>query len=379
MESKENEYITLKPVKRTLVVIGNGFDIHCGLKSTYKDYFDSKNKDAFIKHVEGMIKDEKPDEEISDWIYEEWDGDKNFWFVYFLGMIVIKKTLGGNWYDIEALIQQFIRGVDSNDEVDSTLISVRDSLHYGVIMPHKWLELALVKIAREGKKDNFFRNEEHFYEYIFDELNSFEKTFGEYIKKQMRDNKEYLDKANSFMEALVDGSIVIGIDSFNYNNPFAGGKFGDVLRNVHGTVGHPIFGIGDIDEEFVKSRRLSSHSYDFEKRQKKRYLKVEQPKYSPADIDQVVIYGHSLSEQDQRYFNDLFDSIGFARPNSNASNKATLIFYYSPYGTRTEESALKKKADEVAALFRRYDKHVGAKDIMGAIENDRRLRFDSID
>ncbi|MBQ7994734.1 MAG: helix-turn-helix domain-containing protein [Bacilli bacterium] len=40
---EKREYIhNLKNVK---LVIGNGFDLHCGLKTSYKDYFKSKEPD----------------------------------------------------------------------------------------------------------------------------------------------------------------------------------------------------------------------------------------------------------------------------------------------------------------------------------------------
>ena len=40
----------VKSLRKVKIVIGNGFDLHCGLKSSYEDYFDYyKHKYDYIK------------------------------------------------------------------------------------------------------------------------------------------------------------------------------------------------------------------------------------------------------------------------------------------------------------------------------------------
>ena len=48
MKSTENEYLfNLRNVK---LVLGNGFDLHCGLKTRYKDFFEFDNTKDELKN-----------------------------------------------------------------------------------------------------------------------------------------------------------------------------------------------------------------------------------------------------------------------------------------------------------------------------------------
>ena len=75
-----------------LLILGNGFDLHCGLKSSYKDFFKSAVLDNIGKRF-GLIQMKATAEAENFWI--------NLLFQYYKEF----KTYDYNWCDVEKIIK----------------------------------------------------------------------------------------------------------------------------------------------------------------------------------------------------------------------------------------------------------------------------------
>ena len=128
---------------KTLLIIGNGFDLQCGLNSSYKHFFKwlNDNKES-CQRCDITFNNEKLYDENS-FCDNEICSNSNEWSKHFL-----EKSLGGeNWVDVETEIKE-----------------------------------TLLETYKHDKSFDFYET--------FQELRRFEKQFSEYLKTQIDENYE---------------------------------------------------------------------------------------------------------------------------------------------------------------------------------------------
>ena len=354
--------------KSQLLILGNGFDLHCGLKSSYKDFFRGEILDTIGERY-GLIQFSA--------------GVSGFWENLLLAYYNINNNTDYNWCDIEAIIkdtlwQLFVKSSLSdgglwNYALESVKIK-RDLNDPGIKFNYieaYLLDYCISFISKTKKR--YMRNDDItklMIRELYQELHCLEQRFCKYLKNQIVNpnnenelNEKYLVKAANLLAKLTGVAYyefnnldeIITVDNknrladifdelndafilnFNYTALF------DILEvenpcchnNVHGKLcnehcvkdcndSNIIFGI---DDNLIQSQGASSDFRLFSKTYRKMLNSDKYIMTLPPNDDnsiEIKFYGHSLSEADYSYFQSIFDYYDLYS-NSNIS----LTFYYS--------------------------------------------------
>lgn len=397
-------------MSKQLLILGNGFDLHCGLKSSYKDFFRYTILDTIGEHYN-----------VQHMKY----GAKGFWerllFEYYM-------KFGEHdycWCDIERIIRDVLCGILTDDSLNNfhlsgnilnavkTNLDLYEQKLYG---DNKSIERyificcvnALNRVKYEIKTDN--DRLDYLGKLLLIELNNFEKRFCKYIKACIYDekndiNEQYIVNAvnllayitgfsapdfeniddmtdieeeddeeeishNVFQPIVREKKVIskrfnqlsnTNILSFNYTAIFdvLGVKCPCVYSNVHGKLCNKqcsedcvsssvIFGI---DDTLIQSQDANSMLRLFSKTYRKMSDTSSPISILPKNDNQLIeikFYGHSLSEADYSYFQSIFDFY-----NLYNNNNVSLLFYYSKGYEQN---------DEIYRLINSYGKTFDNKD-----------------
>ena len=348
--------------QKTKIVIGNGFDLFCGLKTTYNDFF---------SYYSGKY------EYLSKWIDEaasvllqnpHLKNDPfclmvpvqriqliNCWDVFF--SMVTDRNRERFWCDIET------------EMLDS--FSKRDSDVENDYWPH-WEDVwdFVKKKNGAGSKvgsillGEFFvkkyggipETKEAFYEFLLEQLREFEGYFGRFIVRQhvawncfaYEYNKAYIANANSLLKQFCDPDEITSIDCFNYAfTPDS--RFYGKCQFVNGDCLNPIFGIDSVFEP-------SDPRYIFTKTNRRiEWVMDRGPKDREDDFDNVVVFGHSLNQHDYNYFFPILDKLEM----TDFLSKKKLVIAYSIYDERKAFGIKKGLRKAIYSLFTAYAKYCG--------------------
>lgn len=352
--------------KYQLLILGNGFDLHCGLKSSYKDFFRSEILDT-IGEPFGLKRRQA--------------GVSGFWESLLLEYYKLHDIEDYKWCDIETIIRDTLLSIyfgKSKEKLNQGICfqaslyvhNLHATLH---LEEFNSIELFLFNYCVEFISANggeFKDNIKPLAKNLIEQLHNLERRFCKYLKNQILNpnnedelNKEYIINAVNLLAKLTGFAYyefnnlddIIAVDgknhlrdifdnlndvfilNFNYTTIF------DILEvespcyhnNVHGKLcnecctkgcnnSNIIFGI---DDNLIQSQGAGTELRLFSKTYRKM---VSSDKYimtlPPNDGNEIRIkfYGHSLSEADYSYFQSIFDYYDLYA-NSNVS----LIFYYS--------------------------------------------------
>ncbi|WP_180947786.1 AbiH family protein [Lactobacillus crispatus] len=339
-----------------LLVIGNGFDLKCDLKSKFEDYYN--NKDDMVKTLEKMNADfnnQNTDTKIlkGDVLYIAGfsryavnlndnininfnDNNISFWDFYFY----FHKERLNNWADVEFFLNKLlmINSHETHPELDIEK-SLDMIVRFKYIIPRSSIDKSYVE-EFEKLKENFTadretlvllfvllnnlkydiekHSERYLYDFLFDELNKFEKSFNDYLKTLQ--NEKYKEKSQQLLNKLSSNERY-NLLSFNYTTPCTNDSSCNITRNIHGKLeDHPIIGID--------SKNISSNSPVFRFTKTYRIMTLaseKQDKLLPKTVKTIAFYGHSLAPADYSYFQSIFDYYNIY------DNDITLVFYYSIY------------------------------------------------
>lgn len=370
-------------VKSQLLILGNGFDVHCGLKSTYKDFFRSEILDTTV---------------ISFGRKQLQSGVLGFWEHLLIEYYKCNNEDNYNWCDIEAIIKDtlwklFIKSNLSDSGLWAYVLeSVKENKDLNdQISSVNSVEKYLIKCCKsfiheyQNRYDSVNDLIKFFIQNLYLELQKLEKGFCKYLKNDIKNsndetvlNKNYLINAINLIAKLTgftnkkfkdiksftleninnsnereNPSIYYGsknflhesferlkytsILSFNYTALF------DILDikcccayiNVHGklckeecnkecTKSNIIFGI---DDSLIQSQGTNSELRLFSKTYRKMLNADKYLSFLPSkegNFIAIKFYGHSLSEADYSYFQSIFDYYDIYE-----NSLVSLIFYYS--------------------------------------------------
>lgn len=357
-----------------LLILGNGFDVHCGLPSNYKDFFRNALLDTIGE---------------SFGLQQLRAGVSGFWENLLLEYYKIYGEADYSWCDIENIIKETLLCMIYSDKVSSTCVW-RNSYE-------------AVKLRRTPHEEiACFRNPitQYFYKYcmtffcsllsqqerdyrddelqslitlnLLQELHSFEKRFCKYIKDNIvnpNNNKElnnkyivnsinllnklvkFSDKQYTDIDSVINRQNEVtvlsqefsnlrltNILSFNYTALFdiLGVKSPCQYNNVHGKLCNKpclqdcnsssvIFGI---DDGFIQSNNQYAELRLFSKTYRKMFdtnapMSVL-PMLNENSAITIRFYGHSLNEADYSYFQSIFDYY-----NLYGNSSVAIVFYYS--------------------------------------------------
>lgn len=362
-------------MEENLVIIGNGFDLECGLKSSYSDFFNTRiSKQVMESFYE---------------IYEQFvsNKDEDFYSIYFVGsdepnysvytlrdflmddqidvvteakltiwdlvFLFIGKSTELNWHNIEENIRLFL----SHDIYEGT-----DYSHIGLSKGEWEGESSRIRflciLSHELFDGTRYIGTKDIYDFLYRELRIFEESFVEYMINEVTKKKNIYDlKVNTLLQTILDphypdtNGCEFSVISFNYTRHLCmRGK----ITNIHGTLmdRNIIFGI---DQKDVKSE---SAEYRFTKT----FRKLTQVKRSQEavtisgkeTIRNIFFYGHSLSELDYSYFQSIFDYYDIYH------SEITLVFCCTHFDTsKTVEEILQDQTIAASQLIESYGGTMG--------------------
>lgn len=352
----------IKSLPNPKVILGNGFDLHCGLYTKYSDFY-CKNWKKYLyikKLVKAFINSDSEFDESSDGLK-----DLNVWDVFFaINSSDNPKENMDRWCDVETLMKHSL--TDTEHELDKKDIfkfaidgsSVNWPMVKRIIERKSTLEhdpqgfmACFVQFKMNISKWGTGR----FYAFLLNELKEFEKQFGDFIYWQLHFGRHeethfgvinlnalYIERAKYVLNCLCNIDNV-SIDTFNYSF-IEDEKIMPKINYINGSYQEPIFGVDSYLEPtneryiFAKtSRRMESDMNDF-------------GYSSREDFENVIIFGHSLNEADYSYFFPLFDKIKLL----DLSAKGIVVFAYFVWDVNREDEIKAKLRNDISEMIYRY-------------------------
>lgn len=368
-----------------LIILGNGFDLQCGLKSSYEQFFRSTILDTTgesfnliqlkrdVKDAgfwENLLIEYYKEKKVIDnkWCAVETIIKDNLWLICFGKKLEDKLNINlGIW---KTAFNCTIKGYQNiyTDPIESFLFNYcfrffdcftpqqrKCSADELLLLLIKHLLQELYNFERRFCK--YLKNniEELKNTYIINAVNLLAKLTGfstgnfTNIDNFLHQEVKYIDEVISPYQTITKPKKVnvlsrefsklkyVNILSFNYTNIF------DILEvespclysNVHGklcnsqcnescTLSNIIFGI---DDNIIQSQSKNTELQLFSKTYRKMFNTNTPTSILPPNNGSPIaikFYGHSLSEADYSYFQSIFDYY-----NLYSNNNVNLIFYYS--------------------------------------------------
>lgn len=337
-------------IVNTLLVIGNGFDIRCGVPSKFSQYFDAycktKLSNLFICFQKGAF------EEARELLISSEDYAINFWSVAFyihyythLETYKIERIAETNWFDIEHLIYSLLtKRFDNGSTIDGF---VQDASYF--VNSGKAKNLRTINDGRINYNPYFFYicllNEKVInpYDFLLKELNRFESNFKLYLNNNIPN--DYNFNCSLLLKTLLQ-DIGDFVDILNFNYTIVDDKrYVENQTNIHGTLNDEEIIIG-IDYDGVgDNQKLNRFTKTY-----RNMHKIKEPFKLISTIENILFYGHSLSEADFSYFYSLFDMYNLYEGNLK------LFFKYSDYGLTNEQNEINhsKYVERVYSLINKY-------------------------
>ena len=400
---------------KQLLIIGNGFDLACGLKSSYKDFFDN-----YLKAISSTNSKMYWERYFQKTSYLNNNNDDYSWtdietqiFIQLQNVefLIENNLLKYKYYLNEDELKEQINLILTESNKNTTLDSLMNTFYllysifeYSIIDNPLKLNNVLTKI-----KNYLLKLEKQFTNYLSNEIqnaNSKIETNNETATTIFTENSyfiksrilfatlllfhinvndtplsvpsiEILQKfvnSNLLTETLdVDSLSNFGIVenyvlSFNYTKPF---PFPNI-RNIHGNLNNwnIIFGI-DYDKvntffsnqptQFTKSYRILEN-------------KLNSDMTIPSDLNKILFYGHGLGEADYSYFQTIFDTVDLYHGNTK------LIFFWNNFNDKDQYNI---QVERVTNLIEKYGQTFTNKDhgrnLFTKLLLENRIIFEQID
>lgn len=326
--------------KKCWIFIGNGFDLHLNLNSSF---------DSFFRKI--VLKNNKFDDENSNLLYL-------LIFLRFYNThqpqadFFRKVTLTNvNWMDIESFIKKIAR----EEEMISNLYSCyqqactlrRNPKTAFLHETPKRIKIIHCLARRELPTDEGISI---LNKLLFDDLQEFKDDFKNHL---LNENKNIsFNSRPQFLERIIDTvyqnksfPLLRYVTNFNYTT---------ISRNVdeyniHGTLDSNIVLGYDSSSAPIEKHEMFELSKEWQK------LSIE-PVFLIGDdfVESLIFYGHSLGEQDYPYFFTVFDHCKLDNPNS----KTTLYFCYSIFSESKAWKSFDKYRMNIVKMLNEYERSV---------------------
>jgi len=368
-------------LNKKVVILGNGFDLSCGLKSRYSDFFCKRINEELATYLNETFNDFKHNLGNDDFgcrmifkigtykknkisedfyicnkkTYDKLQENKlTFWDLvfYFFG----NDSNDLQWQQVEQRMLDFLNTPEDLDEIPS-LDVISSALKSNTFIGKNIKTLFCLHLAFYLSSGRKVYDQADLIDYLHTELRSFEKSFSEYIKSVESD--EYRKKACSLLLKMSNATSVPKIEdvvvfSFNYTNPFKFFNQELSVVNVHGTVedDNIIFGIDQerIDPNLDIFRFTKTFRQMTETKLAAKYDQEILP--SIDEVTEIAFYGHSLSSLDYSYFQTIFDYYDLY------GSKILLVFYYKVYEGTTKEAIELDLANKISKLLYNYSESI---------------------
>lgn len=349
-----------------LLIIGNGFDKWCDLKSGFDDFVKERFREDInkVSSIDEIIK---------------YFNTNKIEFTFIEKYMIITKYYKSYsellWSDLEEILFQLVtKGENYIENIIGFLsknIEIKNDINF---FGESNVYLSTMATILNDHFNLFMRNERNMYfrhenSDIFDllkkDLNKFENEFSSYLSWQISSagiEHGYNDKAEK-LKALLVGDSKYNVLNFNYTRPntfykiFSNRPSIINPENVHGDI--HIIGQESNIIIGIDSTRIdhSDKAYSFTKTFRKVEMYTIKQDKLVNDIlndkyryNEIIFFGHSLNKQDYAYFQTIFDKYDLY--NSNIK----LTFCYSLYDKTIEDKIKNNQINAVIQLIETYGK-----------------------
>lgn len=373
---------------KKLIILGNGFDLACGLKSRYADFFEKRIteniNDGLLeiykifeqKHKLGSTGLNAPVYSFStlfDLKTTHAKRKKDFYNIHEYEVLEIRLGMQGTikasnltfwdivlfyfqkvgqinlediqWQNIEDRMLDFL----TNEKTETPSFKeicrvINEDYDMGL---SSWVCLHVASFLPDRNKKY---QEDDFLQYLYDELRLFEKDFAEYIKTESSKDSYKHNAINKICE--ISGKSIKNftdkIFSFNYTDPFSRRSL-DVI-NVHGKAETDSILFGIDQEAILPSSEVYSFTKTFRQMTETKLAKNYKVDILPSkdEIEEIAFFGHSLSNLDYSYFQTIFDHYDVY------DSYVKLVFYYERYGDKTTRDMELDLASKISQLLHAY-------------------------
>lgn len=320
---KQND--AMKDSSHIVLVIGNGFDLDLGLKTSYKDFWNSpycpKDYPApIISHLN-----------------EKWSDNLN----------AVK------WYDLENELLNYYVGIKdthphpdifSNKELEFLQIANNMMIQYGTFKGYEeqveslWKK-GIIKRATpipfpyidyhdDVKHDSIWRDEKA--------LRLIKEGLCKYLIEAWKDGPRVNTIAYNVLRCMseaIEAEHTVNIYTFNYTplpRPFDS-IFEDNLFYVHGSSQSGSIIIGTRDGDYDEDYEFLQKAFD-------KHFSPPPIVADLMDADEVIFYGHSLGENDSQYLKPFFEK----QSSTECKRKDITLFTYDEKAVRGLKRAINK-------------------------------------
>lgn len=398
------------------MVLGNGFDLACGLPTSYNEFFGWRFKEIECVGIEEKIvayyewfnapvthitfvgntevdplrteeivigKDKKTYREVYEKITDDIKGfiqqNVNYFDVYFL----MNRKEKSDWNNVESEILSIVNRVSEYDakNIESTIRNMipgkngyKKNGNTGINTINKLLLTIYLKECNSDKNCNI-------YEVLMEELKKFETNFRRYIStisEEIKDKERYRNIYTENYKKIAEcnsGTYVINFNYTSITNFIQKQQYMPSEINVHGRYDKiTIFGIDqnechlDTDQYlFSKTYRKIAENTDT--------LELPEIKERSYERQELIFYGHSLSKADYSYFQSLFDLYDIYK-------QTYLSFKYSVYDEDKRYEIKKKVFYDVTKLLLDYgktmDNEAHGKNLLHKVLLEGRLKIEEV-
>lgn len=358
----------IKELNNVKLIIGNGFDLHCGLRTSYKHFFWLYNNlyQPIIEWYENIKiifdKGEGVSEKNLDIPYIE---RLNVWD-YFFSIHFVEKGIEERWCDVENVISYSLMTFKENIDNKEDAVSILIAKHHS---PINWNEVHRLLLSNEKITDcngvmsvilkKRFSGFDKYYRFLLDQLNDFEIRFGKFIEEQIEKdispgwssthvfNSKYSECVRQTINNLCGEESISSIDTFNYSY-FENESLRNKTHHINGDASFPIFGIDSVDS--VEDTRFA-----FSKTSRRIELEINSYETDKAlfEFDDIIIYGHSFNKADFNYFFPVFDR---AKLLSGADSSKIVVCY----SEEQSDEDVKKLKNDFCKMIIEYGRYSGA-------------------
>ncbi|WP_461198533.1 AbiH family protein [Enterococcus sp. N249-2] len=352
-----------------LIIIGNGFDLKCGVKSTFKDFFDNRISDDVEKQLDSFYKSVDMRNSYRSLSFDEgteYDGffvpenrynlieeaKLTFWDLMFVEKKSYKKM--NNWHNVEQNMLDILKEINLAKNYSSIGLHTNNGFSGIRVKSKSNTEKSLIKcsiLAYYTIPEERYRRKKNLDEFLLSELKEFESAFTRYLENEILNTIDYSSLSEQIISKIIGDNNSIqdtGALSFNYTEPEC---LKNKITNVHGKLKNDniIFGIDQ--DEIATTSLIYRYTKTFRKMIQKKEINEDYVYINNKnDLKNIFFYGHSLSELDYSYFQSIFDYYNLY--DSNLS----LTFCCSPYGEKSSQDILSEHAGLVANLLGKYGK-----------------------
>ena len=352
-----NKTELIHSLPKVKLVLGNGYDLHCKLHSSYKDYL-NKRKDYFAK-LSSLIDSYRLQFNslryfLTNSSFNNIDLNKiNFWDLVFAYNSKFS-DIDNSWFSLEEKILRML-----TDKLSFiSLPSVFNTIHHEIRDSSLESDFFASFLSNKYDCKNAFGINK-FYKLLLKELKEFESYFGQFILNQRintkdysfeigLENKRYKKCACQTLDLLCSRNNVVSVDNFNYDDCGID-EFKNIERNINGNINTPIFGVDskfepdDIRVIFTKTYRRMNED-----------MNCKEANVEP-NFENLIIYGHSLDEADYSYFFPIFDKLHL----TDNTAKNVIVFAFTIYDKSKEDEIKSTLSKRVYKIIQNYSLYKG--------------------